>query len=128
MRAWQPIACAPKDGSYFDVWAKSWIASQDRFEFRRFTDCYFARPLDSAFDSQRTELNGVEKDWCAVHWIAPPEAPTEKADKPLHRIWLKRDRNWAKAAGEYTITTDIRTLGEPANSEHWIEFIEVPQP
>jgi hypothetical protein len=69
---WQAIESAPKEGR-FDVWAKAWLPAFDRFEYRRFTDCYW-RKADS-MGSWEAGIVGLDKDWRATHWMPLPPAP-----------------------------------------------------
>ncbi len=78
MAGWQPIETAPKDGSRFDVWAKGWLPAFDRFEYRRFADCYW-RDADS-MGSWRAGIVGVDRDWHPTHWMPLPNPPKEVAN------------------------------------------------
>lgn len=119
---------APKNGSSFDVWAKCWLSSTDTFIHRRMIDCRYDRPFDSSFDSAKTELRGIEKGWVATHWMPLPAAPGPRQETSLQRIWVKLNRYWFKSAGEYTVTSDMRTLSSPSDPKNWMEFVEVRQP
>lgn len=61
---WRYIESAPLDGK-FDVWAKRWVAKDDSFEQRRFTDCFW----------RRTYIAGCPKEWKPTHWIPILPAP-----------------------------------------------------
>ena len=76
---WQPIETAPRDGTRFDVWAKAWLPAFDRFEYRRFADCYWrdSEPMGA----WRAGVVGVDKGWRATHWMplpAPPSTPSRE--------------------------------------------------
>jgi hypothetical protein len=103
-RYWEPIETAPRKGN-FDVWAKHWLPNDDQFIWRRFPDCYMHLVLDSL---DRCELKGVPREWCATHWMELPSPPCAVEDRPPYRIWVRENRHWAKASGEYTIRSDIR--------------------
>lgn len=70
---WQPIATAPKygksryeRGAKIDILAKTWLRTVDKFDFRRFPDCYWNDEM----------WQGVDEGWLAVAWMPIPEIPT----------------------------------------------------
>jgi len=67
---WQPIETCPKDGTEFDVWAKRWIASDDKFIYRRFADSTW-------LTRQQAGKPGVVIDdgWRPTHWMPIPDGP-----------------------------------------------------
>ena len=73
-RAWQPIETAPKDGTRMDLWAKSWLPAFDRFESKRFADCYW-RQQDVIMGGWKAAWIGVSSDWLPTHWMPLPDAP-----------------------------------------------------
>jgi hypothetical protein len=72
---WQPIASAPKDGTYIDIWAKAWLPAFDRFEFKRFADCTWMKG-DSMCNRPPYWLN-LDKDWHPTHWMPLPDPPAD---------------------------------------------------
>jgi hypothetical protein len=68
MTDWQPIETAPKRDSNspeVDLWAKCWVARDDKFVFRRFPDCSWSG----------TRWMGLSPEWRATHWRQLPEPP-----------------------------------------------------
>jgi hypothetical protein len=119
---WKPFSTVPKQGERFHVYAKRWVSTDDKFLFETFYNCYYHRdpPLG---------LSGVPAGWHPTHWVEPlPPPEWTPAGRPPLKVWIKADRNWAKAAGNYeTLTTDIHTLERPNNPAEWIEFIETKE-
>lgn len=74
---WQDIKSSPKDGSRFDVWAKHWLTTIDKFTYMRFTDCDFSPNSDSirTWDSSGAK-HLFDLGWHPTHWIPLPEPPT----------------------------------------------------
>jgi hypothetical protein len=72
MSDWQPIETAPKDGTRVDLWAKTWIASQDRFEYQRFPNCWWIKGGDFGGRSYWVDL---DKHWYPTHWMLLPAPP-----------------------------------------------------
>lgn len=70
---WQPIDTAPKDGTKIDIWAKTWAASSDTFQFERFTNCLWMKG-DSMSGSSARWLN-VPTSYHPTHWMPLPEPP-----------------------------------------------------
>lgn len=73
---WQVIETAPKDRTRIDIWAKTWLPTFDRFEYRRFADCTWMDG-DSMCNRPAYWLH-LDKGWCPTHWRhipAPPPSP-----------------------------------------------------
>lgn len=68
--AWQTIESAPKDGTKVDLWAKTWAPAFDRFEYRRFADCWWWKG-DSLGNSSPQWME-LSKDWRPTHWMPIP--------------------------------------------------------
>lgn len=81
MSEWQPIGTAAKykAGRYnpeivkIDILAKVWLRATDKFEYRRFTDCYW-RDADT-FGSSKEGWPGVDEEYLPVAWIPIPTIP-----------------------------------------------------
>jgi hypothetical protein len=70
---WQPIETAPKDSTHIDLYAKFWVARDDDFIHRRFTDCSWMRP--DSMTGKSGYWYGVDEGWRATHWMPLPEPP-----------------------------------------------------
>ena len=114
---WQPIDSALRSMNKVDLWAKCWNPKDDQFTYRRFPDCWW--------NSNQSYWVGLDKEWCPTHWMSCPLSPTEKDKTPRYRVWIRENRDWAKASGVYTLTNDIKTLGPPEDQSSWLEFVEV---
>jgi hypothetical protein len=68
---WQPIEYCPKNGTDFDVWAKTWISKKDEFIYKRFTNCYWR----SENSTKGYGLEGVPDNWKATYWMPIPKGP-----------------------------------------------------
>ena len=64
---WQPIAGAPRDGISIDILAKTWLRESDKFEYRRFPDCFWSF-ADLAWV-------GVDEEYLPVAWMPTPPIP-----------------------------------------------------
>lgn len=73
-QTWQPIETAPKDGTRLDLWAKSWLPAFDRFEFRRFADCYWSK--GDTMCNVKAAWTGLDREWHPTHWRHLPSPPT----------------------------------------------------
>jgi hypothetical protein len=68
---WRPIETAPKSATHkIDIWAKRWIARDDKFIYNRFTDCYWYVPARES--NREPHWERVPEDWCATHWTPLP--------------------------------------------------------
>lgn len=72
-RRWLPMETAPKDGTYIDLWAKSWLPAFDRFESRRFADCCWMNG-DTMCNRPPYWLN-LDKEWFPMYWTPLPTSP-----------------------------------------------------
>jgi hypothetical protein len=75
MSEWQPIATAPKQSPHdglIDILAKTWNAKTDRFQYRRFVDCYWLK------DRER---------WCSVDWDSPLPMASYNEDRFIPDKW-----------------------------------------
>jgi len=57
-----------------DILAKVWIKDDDKFEYRRFTDCSWIRDRD--LDHKGGRWANVDDGWLAVAWMPVPMIPT----------------------------------------------------
>ena len=79
-QTWQPIETAPKDGTRIDLWAKSWLPAFDRFEFRRFADCYWSK--GDTMCNVKAAWTGLDREWHPTHWSPLPSPPTPEGTQP----------------------------------------------
>ena len=77
---WQPIETVPKDGTRIDLWAKSWLPAFDRFEFRRFADCYWSK--GDTMCNVKAAWAGLDREWHPTHWMPLPSPPTPEGTQP----------------------------------------------
>lgn len=85
MSNWQPIETAPKDGTYIDICAKAWLPAFDRFEMRRFSDCYWYRG-DTMCPSRphwAWSHGDWPREWRPTHWTPLPELPDPPVSLPV---------------------------------------------
>ena len=79
-QTWQPIETAPKNGTRIDLWAKSWLPAFDRFEFRRFADCYWSK--GDTMCNVKAAWAGLDREWHPTHWMPLPSPPTPEGTQP----------------------------------------------
>ena len=77
---WQPIETAPKNGTRIDLWAKAWLPAFDRFEFRRFADCYWSK--GDTMCNVKAAWAGLDREWRPTHWMPLPSPPTPEGTQP----------------------------------------------
>ena len=70
---WQPIETALKDGTKIDLWAKAWLPAFDRFEFRRFADCWWWE--GDSMSNRSPQWMELSRDWHPTHWMPLPAPP-----------------------------------------------------
>ena len=73
MSEWQPIETAPRD-RLLDLWAKTWDAATDTFQYDRFPDCEWIRGLTALGPSPHWGRlpDGGEQRTGWSRWLAPP--------------------------------------------------------
>lgn len=76
---WRDIATAPKDGTHVDIWAKCWLPAFDKFEHRRFADCWWMK--DGEFGSKAHWVD-LDTNWHPTHWMPLPDPPAALTDRP----------------------------------------------
>lgn len=69
---WSRIDTLPICDDKFDVYAKWWNSDTDKFDYRRFTDCYW-RSTNPGVEGSRQKIEGVDKGWRPVAWMLIPE-------------------------------------------------------
>lgn len=67
---WAPMATAPKNGHYVDLWAKTWQPATDSFTYDRFPKCYWSNG-DSTCNVKAHWAN-LPKDWHPIAWYQVP--------------------------------------------------------
>lgn len=72
---WQPVNTAPKDGTKIDILAKCWMSENDRFVYRRFTDCFWT--YGDSMTGRNARWIGVDVSYCPTHWMPLPDMPNE---------------------------------------------------
>ncbi len=87
LQEWRDIKTAPKSGPdptvlKIDILAKIWLQESDKFEYRRFPDCYWQK-ASSVFNDKdpwtglKDHWAGVDEGWRVVAWLPVPEIPKE---------------------------------------------------
>jgi hypothetical protein len=74
---WQPIETAPKDGTKVDVWAKVRLAAYDKFQWGRFTDCYWTN--GDSMTGRNPHWVNLDSSYHAVYWMPLPSPPAVAA-------------------------------------------------
>lgn len=69
MTTWQPIDTAPRDGTWFDVWAVMRGSSQ------RFTNVEIGD--DGRYFVNENDAGYLGDCWTVTHWMPLPEPPKE---------------------------------------------------
>jgi hypothetical protein len=67
---WAPMATAPKEGVYVDLWAKTWLADADSFIYDRFPKCYWSNGDHTS--NVRERWVNLPKEWHPVAWYRVP--------------------------------------------------------
>lgn len=71
---WHEMSTAPKDGTKINICAKMWLPAHDRFEYQRFTNCYW-RDGSGYGVGVPTGWVGVDTPWHPVYWSLPLPLP-----------------------------------------------------